>query len=89
MSIVPEGVACTAMRLTTLLVQLYLVGEITCPAAPALDSCTFKLLDVPTNDDHSMKEKQACPPVPSYKLHSTSNIDVVNADQVGASDYSL
>ena len=34
----------------------------------------FKLLDVPTNDDHNMKEKQACPP------YSSSNIDVVNAD---------
>ena len=89
MSIVPEGVACTAMTLTTSLVLLCLVGEITCPATPALDSCTFKLLDVPTNDDHSMKEKQACPPVASYKLHSTSTIDVVNADQVGAADYSL
>ena len=43
----------------------------------------FKLLDVPTNDDHNMKEKQACPP------YSSSNIDVVNADQVGTSDYSL
>ena len=40
-------------------------------------------------DDHCMKEKQACPPIASYKLHSASNIDVVNADQVGASDYSL
>ena len=40
-------------------------------------------------DDHSMKEMQACPPVVSYKLHSTSTIDVVNADQVGAADYSL
>ena len=77
------------MRLIISLVLLCLVGEITCPATPALDSCTFKLLDVPTNDDHSMKEKQACPPVASYKLHSTSNIDVVNADQVGAAAYSL
>ena len=30
-----------------------------------------------------MKEKQACPP------YSSSNIDVVNADQVGAAAYSL
>ena len=34
-------------------------------------------------DDHSMKEKKACPP------YSSSNIDVVNADQVGAAAYSL
>ena len=34
----------------------------------------FKLLDVPTNDDHNMKEKQACLP------YSSSNIVVVNAD---------
>ena len=80
-AIVPEGVVCTAMTLTTALVLLCLVGEITSHATPAFVQGSFKLTDDPSNAVHSMKEKHASLPAASYnQLQRTTTIDVDTSD---------